>query len=188
MTDATCIVDGCTKKPKVKKMCGSHYAREWRGGPVDGPIGGYYRGPAEALANRVRADGDCLVCTGSTNTNGYGQINIKGTPRLAHRLAYELSKGQIPEGMFVDHTCFNRPCVNINHLRLATVGQNNHNRTGPNSNNKVGARNVSRSGSKFEVRLTVNKVRLRLGRYDTLEEAALAAEEARLKHYSHTQN
>jgi HNH endonuclease len=37
---------------------------------------------------------------------------------LAHRVAFSLWVGPIPEGMTVDHICRNRKCQNPNHLRL----------------------------------------------------------------------
>lgn len=42
----------------------------------------------------------------------------------AYRVVYELAVGPIPEGMTVDHTCFNPLCCNPNHLRLLSLGEN----------------------------------------------------------------
>ncbi len=43
---------------------------------------------------------------------------------LAHRVSYELHKGPIPDGLFIDHICRTRCCVNPNHLRAVTHAQN----------------------------------------------------------------
>jgi hypothetical protein len=56
--------------------------------------------------------------------NGYGMIYYKSGMRTAHRIAYQLYKGDIPNGSWVLHTCDNRSCVNPNHLYLGDRKQN----------------------------------------------------------------
>ena len=43
---------------------------------------------------------------------------------LAHRFAYELLRGPIPEGMTIDHLCRTRSCVNPEHFEVVTRGEN----------------------------------------------------------------
>lgn len=64
---------------------------------------------------------ECIEWTGALMANGYGRS--RGT--TAHRAVWEQANGPIGDSdMVVDHICFNRACVNLDHLRLMPRGEN----------------------------------------------------------------
>lgn len=59
--------------------------------------------------------------------NGYGVVRSGGrTGRYvrAHRVAYELLRGPIPNDLCIDHLCNNTRCVNPAHLQPVTLQEN----------------------------------------------------------------
>lgn len=56
--------------------------------------------------------------------DGYGQIVVDGKKCAAHRVAWELFRGPIPDGLFALHRCDVMPCVNPDHLFLGTRSDN----------------------------------------------------------------
>lgn len=92
--------------------------------------------PRKPLAERFwskvdKEDSDgCWLWVGgySGGKNGrYGCFSIggrRGGMRPAHRVAYELLVGPIPEGMVLDHLCHNTRCVNPRHLEPVSQEEN----------------------------------------------------------------
>jgi hypothetical protein len=62
----------------------------------------------------------CVVYDGYIAPNGYG----KRHHTYAHREAWEVERGPIPEGMTIDHLCGTRSCINVEHLEVVTRGEN----------------------------------------------------------------
>lgn len=107
-------------------LCAAHAERLRRTGKVGGPAIGpntVGRTLAERLWARVerRGPGECWEWTAHRLPKGYG---VFGPGVVAHRVAWEVAHGPIPDGLHVLHTCDNPPCCNPGHLRLGTPQDN----------------------------------------------------------------
>lgn len=128
-----CTVDECDRWVFGHGYCVPHYKR-WRrwGDPnVKRP-----KIPAEqrfwskvkkngAMPPQATAQGACWDWKAGKTKAGYGVFRpAHGQGTLAHRYAYELLIGPIPEGLVIDHLCRNRGCVNPDHMEPVTTGEN----------------------------------------------------------------
>lgn len=81
---------------------------------------------AERLRSKLTSteEGKCWPWGASRTPSGYGQIRFRGSVWLAHRAAYTLFVGKIPDGLEIDHTCQVRLCCNPSHLEPVTGPEN----------------------------------------------------------------
>lgn len=118
-----CKVDDCGEPAKGGLgWCRRHYQKWYNTGDPLAPDKYTRRGAPlrERLEARIIKTDYCWFWTGKPNRSGYGVIGITDENGrklyMAHRVAYEVFAGPIPEGLVLDHLCRNRACVRPDHL------------------------------------------------------------------------
>lgn len=179
-----CDIDGCERKHYGRGWCERHY-RRWRkhGDPL---VTLTYSDPEDAFLARTEpivGEPVCLIWTGYTNRDGYGVLSVNGRMVLAHRYSWTRDHGPIPDGLEVDHKCWERSCVNTEHLRLATHAENTRNLSGVRKNGGGLPRGVTPHGRGYRARVHHDGQTHSLGTFETAEQASQAASEARRIHF-----
>lgn len=96
----------------------------------------------EKLAQRISVEhrghviagvpSECHIFTGGHSGRGrggfYGRIRFHGFMWAAHRLSWRAQRGPIPEGFDVDHMCYQRGCIRVEHLEPITHSENQQRR------------------------------------------------------------
>ncbi len=84
----------------------------------------YEKARARFLRKSTPQENGCIYWVGCINEDGYGLVRISGVTVSAHRAAWVMAFGDIPEGMCVCHKCDVPKCVNPDHLFLGTHAVN----------------------------------------------------------------
>lgn len=80
---------------------------------------------AERLLSGVTFDDNGCWTWQRGKSHGYGSLRLPGSRHgIAHRLSYEEFIGPIPDGLYLDHLCRNRACINPAHLEPVTNREN----------------------------------------------------------------
>lgn len=119
-TGQPCSVEGCERPIEQQGLCHSHAAYLHRTGvrPTE-PIAD--RDPVVRFWSKVNKTDGCWLWTGATDGDGrYGAFQYEGRVQRAHRVAYMLTVGPIPDGMTLDHLCRTTLCVRPDHLDPVT--------------------------------------------------------------------
>ena len=124
MSERTCSIEGCQRVHLARGWCRVHYMRHRRTGSTSDR-------PTVTVADRFwpkvdRSAGQdsCWLWTAAKEPAGYGHFKKDGRPHPAHRVAYEMVVGPIPDGLDLDHLCRNPSCVNPAHLEPVTPREN----------------------------------------------------------------
>lgn len=139
-----CSIDGCDSSVLARGWCCKHYNR-WQkhGDPTVLLIARHDGDVQERFWAKVDKTDSCWNWTATVTSKYYGSYRVDRRRTVpAHRFAYELAVGPIPDDMEIDHRCHNTRCVNPSHLRLATPSQNCENRRGARSDSASGVRGV----------------------------------------------
>jgi hypothetical protein len=79
----------------------------------------------ERFWNKVnKSENGCWGWKAGKTDRGYGTFRFNGQTWRAHRFSYLLTKGELIEGLVIDHLCRNIICVNPDHLEQVTQLEN----------------------------------------------------------------
>ena len=174
MSNPTCAVPECEKITTARGLCPMHYARARKTGALPArPTA------ADRFWAKVNKSEGCWEWIGFRDRKGYGKFY--GWPemagqQIAHRIAYSLLVGPIPDGVLVDHKCHNTSCVNPDHLQLVDNKRNLENLSGAMRTSSSGVRGVHwrPDAKRWQALVKHDGKRYHVGYFVALEDAEAA--------------
>lgn len=121
MAQRICSFEGCERPHAQNNLCDSHDWQRRKGRRLT-PIRS--RTWPERFWDKVEKTDSCWLWKGAIQGAGYGSIWYDDRICLAHRVAYELTRSKVPDGLTLDHLCRVRSCVNPAHLEPVTNREN----------------------------------------------------------------
>lgn len=136
-----CEINDCEVEVVGRGMCKKHWQRWRKWGDALKRDSRWRLSPADRFWQYVEKTDGCWIWTAGRK-NGYGNFSVTegGVERMvqAHRFAYELEHGPIPDGMTLDHLCHtaevatcttsadcpHRACVRPDHLAPMSLREN----------------------------------------------------------------
>lgn len=82
------------------------------------------QGKSSPRFKKAKFKGNCWLWPYAVNKDGYGKLRKNKQNYEAHRFMYQTLKGNVSEGLELDHTCKNKLCVNPEHLEPVTHAVN----------------------------------------------------------------
>lgn len=179
-----CKLESCERPKRTAGYCNAHYLRWNRYG--DPLASKPKKSFDEKFWERVDKTDECWIWTAAKTPAGYG-VQRDGKLIYAHRYSYMKHKGEIEQGLVIDHVCHNRACVKPDHLRAVTQKQNTENHSGATRVSKTGIRGVCwDSGNKrWLAQVKHGDRNVFFKHFTTIEEAEAAVIDARLKFHTH---
>lgn len=119
-----CSIEECDLPVANKGMCNKHYLRVYRYG--DPNFRKLVRGPLEErlFAHRIVTATGCWEYSGWHKPGDYKRMTLDYGTVAVHIVAYQLLVGPVPNGLELDHLCFNKACWNPTHLEPVTRSEN----------------------------------------------------------------